>query len=501
MNKFIKISLFLIMAMTLHLTKVDAKEYDDSFYPGRFISNEYIRKEKNGKIENKQSRFIFRTSDKMFAYCIEPFKVMKENEVYESYFDNDFSKVNLSEDTWKKIRLISYYGYGYGSHTEDKWYTITQIMIWKVIDPEAKFNWTDELGGKVISKYENEMNEINQLVLNHNKLPNYANKQFKTSINNDLILEDKTFDIDKFKIISSSNITINKITNTKININSKVADNYELEFINEDNRFQNVPIIYIDDNAQNIMVIGNNATISFKLYINIESGSLKIKKLDKDTKSISSNNGASIIGTTYHLYNDKKEYIDELVIDSKGEITYNNLPYGNYCVKEVKSGKGYLIDDEYHCFTINEKNLNIELTLYNEVIKEEIVIKKYLDYSQGDLLKEEPNIIFNITGLTHSYNNRVVTDENGQIKLVLPYGKYLFQQKNTTNGYAKVEDFVVEINGNEKQHTYKLIDKNNSYEINVPNTGVNQLNIKKNIFLFSFVAYIGILIIDQRKKS
>ena len=69
-----------------------AANYNDSFYPGHFINNEFIRKEKNGQVADKQSRFIFRKSDDMFAYCIEPFKVMKENQnvLFAFGLENDY---------------------------------------------------------------------------------------------------------------------------------------------------------------------------------------------------------------------------------------------------------------------------------------------------------------------------------------------------------------------------------------------------------------------------
>lgn len=500
MKKIIKLSIILIVSIIINITGVKAINYDDSFYPGHFISNEYIRKEKNGQVENKQSRFIFRKSDGMFAYCIEPFKVMKENETYKAYTDESLYKTNLSKEAWEKVRLISYYGYGYRNHKEEKWFTITQMMIWKVVDPEAKFNWTDTLGGKVITKYEKEMSEINQLVERHHQLPNYADKTFKTSINKNIDITDEAFDLSNFKITSTANINITKQNNT-ITINSSTPGHYELNFLKEDNRFKSVPIIYIDNIAQNIIVIGNNDSISFNLYINIESGTLKINKLDKDTNNIISNSNASILGTTYNLYNDKKETIAELTVNTKGEISYENLSYGNYCVKEIKSGKGYILDNQEHCFTIDTNNLNVEMTLYNETIKEEIIIEKYLKTNNEQKLKKEPNIKFNITGLTHSYKKIVTTDKNGTIKITLPYGKYLFAQVNTTKGYLKVDDFIVDVDGHNKQHKYNLIDKKEYYDVEVPNTGINKVNIKKGFFIVSVLGYMGLLIIDHAKKN
>lgn len=501
MKKIIKLSIWLFVSIIVVKTfGVQAANYNDSFYPGHFINNEYIRKEKNGQVEDKQSRFIFRTSDDMFAYCIEPFKVMKENEIYKAYTDTSLDKTNLSEETWQKVRLISYYGYGYGSHKEDKWFTITQMMIWKVIDQKANFNWIDKPGGKIITKYEQEMKEINQLVEKHTNLPNFANKRLKASITKKVDIIDEGFNLSDFKIYHSQELHLSQLGN-KLTFSSETTGHYEINFVKDDNRFKTVPIIYIDSIAQDVIVIGKNDSIAFNLYIDIESGNLKINKLDKDTNSIISHSAASIIGTTYNLYNEEKELITELTVNATGEINYEKLPYGNYCVQEIKSGEGYVLDEKEHCFTIDENNLNIELRLYNEAIKEEIVINKYLESYDEEKLKKEPNIRFNITGLTHSYKENVITDENGTIKITLPYGKYLFEQVNTTSGYLKVDDFIVNVDGQNKQQKYELIDKKESYDIEVPNTGVNKLDIKKSMLLIAILSYTGLLISDKIKKN
>lgn len=501
MKKVCKFILLLLILIIINGKKVSASNYNDAFYPGHFITGEYIRKEVNGKIENKQSRFIFRKSDNMFAYCIEPFKTMKENEIYNSYVDDYYVRTNMTQDVWNKIRLISYYGYGYSNHTEDKWYTITQIMIWRVVEPTAKFNWTDGLGGKVINKYEKEIAEINNLVSSYNKLPNYANKTFKMSINDRIIIEDKGYNLHNTDITFDNKHLDLIIEDNSIIVNSSKVGHYNIEFSNTDKRFKRVPIIYIDDIFQNIIVIGNNDTIKFKLSIIVEAGNLIINKLDKDTNSISSNSNASIIGTVYNLFNSDGKLIKELIIESNGQAIFNNLPYGNYCVREVKSGQGYIIDDKPYCFVVDSNNLNIELNLNNKVIEKEVIIDKFIEIESTNSLQKEKNIKFEITGLTHNYSKIVSTDNNGRIKIVLPFGRYLFKQLNTTDGYSMVDNFEVDINDNaNSNYYYKLVDKKNSYNVVIPNTGLKQINIAGIILAILSIVYGGLSLIEHKKN-
>lgn len=516
MKKIIKISLLILIILVVKTELVYGKTLDDSFYPGNFIEGEYIKKTKNGNSEYKQSRFIFRTSDNRFAYCIAPFDLMKENETYKAYNTDYTVHTKLTSEIWDKVRLISYYGYRYGNHTASKWYTITQLMIWKTIDPTAKFEWTDTLGGNVITKYEKEMDEINQLVKDHNKLPNYANKEYNISINKPFNLEDSSFNVNNFNVNSSDDLQIKKNTNSLTITPSKVGK-YELDLSYKNVRFTTVPIVYVDSTAQNLMVIGDNDEIKFKVKLNVESGNIKIKKTDKDTNTIYSLGESSIIGTIYGLYNNN-QLIDKMIIDDTGEAHLDNLPYGDYCILELETQRGYLKDENKYCFKIDHDKLNVELNLQNEIMKQEITINKYTQEKSGDKPTPEPNITFDIKGIKHNFEQKITTNKFGEASIILPYGKYLFHQVNTTNGYKKVEDFIVNVDGKTKNYDYELINikkqlptiniqqqkkdqKQETYIINVPNTSSNIIDIRKNVIVLIISFYILIIRIEHYKKN
>ena len=192
------------------------------------------------------------------------------------------------------------------------------------------------------------------------------------------------------------------------------------------------------------MVIGDNDEIKFKVKLNVESGNIKIKKVDKDTNTLKSLGNASIIGTIYGLYSNN-QLIDKITINELGEGHLDNLSYGDYCIEELENKTGYIKDDNKYCFNINHNKLNIELNLENEIIKQEITINKYTQEKSGDKPTPEPNITFDIKGIKHNFEQKITTNKFGEASIILPYGKYLFHQVNTTNGYKKVEDFIVNV--------------------------------------------------------
>ena len=73
-------------------------------------------------------------------------------------------------------------------------------MIWETIDKEAKFYYTKTYKGQKTTKFTNEINELKNLVENHNKIPSFSNSYVKTSINSTLILEDTNKVLNDYQI-------------------------------------------------------------------------------------------------------------------------------------------------------------------------------------------------------------------------------------------------------------------------------------------------------------
>lgn len=99
---------------------------------------------------------------------------MIDNYTYTSYTSDYADILNISEEVWKEISLIAYYGYGYENHTEDYWYYITQMMIWREVEPDAQFYFTKTLGGENdLTLYALEIEEIESLVNEHYITPKF----------------------------------------------------------------------------------------------------------------------------------------------------------------------------------------------------------------------------------------------------------------------------------------------------------------------------------------
>lgn len=487
---FISLLLFIVIFLG---SKIDvyAKTYTDKFIISEEIQGISYAKVKNGKTEYRKAIFKRRVSDNKVVYCIEPFVDMIEDSNYNGY-DYNFEKLlNLSKEDWTKINLLSYYGYGYKGHTDSKWYPITQILIWKTIDKNATFYWTKTFKGEKVARFQNEMKELEELVENHFVKPSFDNQIINTSVKKDIILEDKNNVLNNYIITNQENSDI-KIDGNKLII-SKQEEEKEI-IINlekRDNIYKVNPIIYVSNTYQNLLSIGSYQPVESNLSIKIESGTLKINKLDEESKSTIPQGEGTLIGTKFNLYHNNELY-SELVINENNVASMDKLPYGNYKLIEIESGNGYQINNNEYYFTIDENNKNIELDIYNKVIKRKVKLYKFIE--NKDLLKKEGNIIFEIYNKDNLLIKEVQTNEDGEVEFELPYGTYTVKQINTTEGYKKVKDFKIEVLENEDTVLEYFL-----YDVKVPETNQNDYTHIYIIILFISTTILGTKLIYEKK--
>ena len=448
-----KILLFLISLLMLLPTTVKANI--NSFYEGEYIDNIYMNKVKNNTIYYQKARYFRQKNTNNPIYCIEPFAIFNENSIYQ-----ETSHItNLSKAQEERISLLSYYGYNYKNHTDEKWYAITQLLIWKEADPNADYYFTDSLNGNKISKFENEINELYNIVNNHDIKPSFNNKTFYMSYNNAIAIKDNNNILKDYTV---------KSNNAQISNNNLTAQNLEIGThkitLEKKQNYNSLLTFYESNTSQDLVTIGNLKPIIATLNIIVQKTNVEIKKIDKDNKTTVPSGDASLLGSTFELYNSANQKIKDIIID-KDTINIDDLNYGKYYIKEKNPGTGYKLNNQIYTFEITNNNPNIKLEIDNEVIKKKITIKKL--YGTENNFIPEKNISFNI------YNNEkfittIKTNEDGIATITLPYGKYTIKQLTTTEGYQKVEPLQIIVD-NEEDKT--IILKN--YKINVPNTSTN----------------------------
>lgn len=126
-----------------------------------------------------------------------------------------------------------------------------------------------------------------------------------------------------------------------------------------DTEYQGQDIKVIDIKINNDKAIENNL-----IY-----GSVKGLKIDRETQEV-------IKGATFGLFkSDTTELTEEnailtVVTDESGIFAFNNVPFGEYLIKELKSADGYLDNEDVFTVTIKDNEQVVELTAINDKVPE-----------------------------------------------------------------------------------------------------------------------------------
>ncbi len=131
------------------------------------------------------------------------------------------------------------------------------------------------------------------------------------------------------------------------------------------------------------------------------------------------------------------------VSDENGYFEFNNIPYGEYAVKEIAAPAGYIFSDEKYHVVINEDGDVIEITAENKPITVEISKR---DIYGNELVGAEM-VLENADGETV---DKWTSDGTNHIVSRLGAGEYVLKEIAAPDGYVIATDikFSVDIYGN-----------------------------------------------------
>lgn len=181
-----------------------------------------------------------------------------------------------------------------------------------------------------------------------------------------------------------------------------------------------------------------------------------------------------------------------------GHAKLDRLYLGNYCLVEVSTATGFILDDTPYCFTLDY------IDKYTENVSKKITLKNYLvkgifDFTKTDISKEKT--LHNTLIEIYKENGELIfskkTDKLGKIIIdAFPYGRYYFVEKEAPEGYILNQEkmfFEIKENG-------EIVKANMVNElIKVPNTSLNKTYYIYTILL-SLMTF-GVFLIIYGKKS
>lgn len=205
-----------------------------------------------------------------------------------------------------------------------------------------------------------------------------------------------------------------------------------------DTEYQGQDVKVIDIKVNNDKAIENNL-----IY-----GSVKGLKIDRETQE-------TIEGATFGLFkSDTTEFTENTAIltavtDENGVFVFNNIPYGEYLIKELKPAYGYLDNEDVFTVIIKENEQVAELTAINDKVPElkttatvngkkeviakgEITIKDTVEYKhlipnteyviKGTLMDKSTGKPFKVKGKEITSTVKFVPDKaNGKVDVTFTF--------------------------------------------------------------------------------
>lgn len=347
------------------------------------------------------------------------------------------------------------------------------------------------------------LNYVNQYFYNQKKLgsisilkQDYNTKKFIPNVEFTLYAMEDIITPDNVKHYSKGDVVSKKLTDQHglISFNNLILGKYYIKETKTNNDYiidVNEYSFDLTKNDKNNIVIKNKLkrkSISLKKYgevFNYKTLTYNFEPLSNIEFMLYAKE--DIISSDSKLHYKKGDTVSTKKTDDLGQIKFDDLILGKYCLIEKKTKNDYILDENEYCFDLNE-NENTNITLYNYLKKSDLIIKK-IDASTGDILKNIYFEIFNNDGSLGIYE----TDDFGLIKLEnLPLTKYKIKEIKTNEDY--ILDTKVKIIDLNKQN--EIIIKNNK-KVKLPNTLNNDYSSLILILIFS----IGLILSNVKKIS
>ncbi|WP_027634360.1 SpaA isopeptide-forming pilin-related protein [Clostridium hydrogeniformans] len=194
-----------------------------------------------------------------------------------------------------------------------------------------------------------------------------------------------------------------------------------------------------------IEVTGHEAVYSYDVENTRIKGKVQIKKTD--------NSGNVLSGAEFTLYDSNGNVVETAISDNNGMITFENVDYGNYTVKETKAPEGYVPSKDEIKIEVKDHEKVYSYDVENTRIKGKVQIKK--TDNGGNVLSGAEFTLYdsngNVVEATISDNNGMVTFEN------VDYGNYTVKETKAPEGYVASKDEIkVEVKDHEAVYSYDV---------------------------------------------
>ena len=215
----------------------------------------------------------------------------------------------------------------------------------------------------------------------------------------------------------------------------------------------------------------------------IQYGEITVNKKDSDTNSCTTTTGSlSLNGTTFALVDGNNEIVETKSLSNGAcSVTFSNVPYGSYTVRETAVANGYNGDSNK---SVTLSSATTSTTFSNAPKKNKITVTK-IDADTGACTTTAAlsfnGITFtliNKTGGPVKYGSNTIANNGtidskslsgGSCNVVfenLPYGQYTIHESNVPTGYSGDSDKSITLSGSDGTVSFSNSPKKGKITIN-----------------------------------
>lgn len=211
---------------------------------------------------------------------------------------------------------------------------------------------------------------------------------------------------------------------------------------------------YTITNSETASIVLDTSGHTFDVKNQVKRGKVTLNKVDKETGTCDNKTSElSFNGTRFQIINNStnpvyingSSYAKNSVIETKTfgtdtcSVTFENLPYGSYLIKETVAGTGYALNSTPVTVIIPTNNsYDVKTTVQNQPIRGDVKFVK-MDEANNKLMA---NTLFSISALDKNNNVKethiVVSNKDGVVDTSSSFALH----SNHTNGYDALYDAI-----------------------------------------------------------
>lgn len=237
---------------------------------------------------------------------------------------------------------------------------------------------------------------------------------------------------------------------------------------------------YVLSTTEYTTEIAFNKTSELIIENEKKKGQVEVYKTDADDHTI------KLQEVEFDILDDNDHIVDTIITDQNGYAISKRLPIGEYYLKEIKTDRKYVLNDEMTKVQIKENEVQT-LNIANHKIKGRIQIIKVssknspvLNITKGDAVA---NASFEIYDSNKNLVDVLVTDEKGMaVSTELEMGRYRIKEVHTSEQYIlNANEFWVNIEKNNEIKELQIENEPVIPRLEIEKTGQDEAHANEEI--------------------